>query len=561
MTHKLPSNYHYGMSNVSFSNRSIKKGSNPLWLSAAISLWLVVVANVGFWKSIHAITPFNNGRQWLFGLCLGVAIFGLHWLAACLFSFRRTIKWWLSAELLVAAICSYFIFAYGVVIDEGMIINSLQTDAREVKDLLNIGMLLSFALIALPGLLYVWRKPLSTTHLGKQLLLNLVSAALGAALFLGGAFAMFQDFSSLMRNNPSLRFQITPLNAFWGLGLALTEPLRKGDGALQTIGQDAKQSMKSAANSKPKLIIYVIGETARSGNFSLNGYPKNTNPKLASLDVTSFTEVISCGTATAASLPCMFSALGRESFVKAKGKQEGLLDVLNKAGITQLWRNNNSGCKGTCDRIPTEDLSRTSNATFCTSNECFDEILIDGLKEKLASLSAKPSNTMITLHQLGSHGPAYYLRSPKAFKSFLPECETNQLQQCSNDAIVNAYDNTIVYTDHLLAQSIALLKSLNGTYDTALVYVSDHGESLGENGTYLHGLPYAFAPKVQKHVPLIVWLSDSFSARLGIDKACLNTVRNKPLSHDNLFHSLLFLNEVETSLYRAEQNLFAQCSK
>jgi lipid A ethanolaminephosphotransferase len=165
------------------------------------------------------------------------------------------------------------------------------------------------------------------------------------------------------------------------------------------------------------------------------------------------------------------------------------------------------------------------------------------------------------LHQLGSHGPAYYLRSPSVFKTFTPECETNQLQQCSKEQIVNAYDNTIVYTDHLIAQSINWLQSLNSTYDTALVYVSDHGESLGEGGTYLHGLPYTFAPKVQKHVPLIVWLSDSFASRLKIDKACLKTISNKPLSHDNLFHSMLFLNEVETSLYLQEQNLFAQCSK
>jgi lipid A ethanolaminephosphotransferase len=542
--------YHYAMKTV-----------NSLWLSAVISLWITLVANVGFWKSVHAIMPFDNVRQWFFGFCLSVTLFSLHWLVSSLFSFHKIVKWWLSLQLIVAAICSYFILTYGVVIDEGMIINSLQTDTREVRDLLNIGMGLSFALIALPGLLYIWTRRLSATSLLKQSLFNVGCVAFATLLLTGSAFVMFQDFSSLMRNNTTLRFQITPLNAFWGLGLALTEPLRKGDGTIKPIGDDAKQSTKSNAAQKPKLIIYVIGETARSANFSLNGYARNTNPKLSNFDVVSFTEVSSCGTATAASLPCMFSALGRDAFTAAKSKEEGLLDVLKKAGITQLWRNNNSGCKGACDRIPTEDVSRSTNPAFCSGNECFDEILLDGLKSKLQKLSDKPSNMMITLHQLGSHGPAYYLRSPKALKSFTPECETNQLQQCTKEAIVNAYDNTIIYTDHLLAQSIELLQSLSATYDTALVYISDHGESLGEGGTYLHGLPYAFAPKVQKHVPLIVWLSDSFASRLGVDKACLKGIRNKPLSHDNLFHSLLFLNEVETSLYRAERNLFAQCAK
>jgi lipid A ethanolaminephosphotransferase len=537
------------------------KTVNSLWLSAVISLWITLVANVGFWKSVHSITPFDNLRQWIFGFCLCVTIFSLHWLVSSFFSYHKIVKWWLSLQLIVAAICSYFILTYGVVIDEGMITNSLQTDTREVRDLLNIGMGFSFALIALPGLFYIWTRRLKATGFLKQSLLNIGCVALAALLFVGSAFAMFQDFSSLMRNNTTLRFQITPLNAFWGLGLALTEPLRKGDGTIKPIGDDAKQSTKSNTTQKPKLIIYVVGETARSANFSLNGYARSTNPKLSNLDVISFTEVSSCGTATAASLPCMFSALGREAFLSAKSKEEGLLDVLKKAGITQLWRNNNSGCKGACDRIPTEDVSRSTNPAFCLGNECFDEILLDGLKGTLQKLSDKPSNTMITLHQLGSHGPAYYLRSPKAWKSFTPECETNQLQQCSKEHIVNAYDNTIVYTDHLIAQSIELLKSLSATYDTALVYVSDHGESLGEGGTYLHGLPYAFAPKVQKHVPLIVWLSENFASRLKIDKECLKAIRNKPLSHDNLFHSLLFLNEVETSLYRHEQNLFAQCSK
>jgi lipid A ethanolaminephosphotransferase len=544
-----------------FGTKSSDKTTNALWLSAAISLWLALVANVGFWKNVHSVTPFDNPRQWAFGLCLSITLFSLNWLVSCFFSFRPIIKWWLSLQLIAAAICSYFILEYGVVIDEGMIVNSLQTDAREVRDLLSLGMGLSFLLIALPGLVYIWRKQLSGTRFFKQALLNTSCLALSALLLVGSIFVMFQDFSSLMRNNTALRHKITPLNAFWGLSQALSEPLRRGDGTIKAIGDDAKQSAKSAAAQKPKLIIYVVGETARSINFSLNGYGRNTNPKLSSLDVVSFTEVSSCGTATAASLPCMFSALGREEFTSTKGRQEGLLDVLKKAGITQLWRNNNSGCKGACDRIPTEDLSRATNPAFCTSAQCFDEILLEGLKEKLKTLSDKPTNTMLTLHQLGSHGPAYYLRSPKAFKSFTPECETNQLQQCPKEHIVNAYDNTIVYTDHLIAQSIELLKSLSNTYDTALVYVSDHGESLGEGGTYLHGLPYAFAPKVQKHVPLIVWLSDSFISRLKIDKECLKGIRNKPLSHDSLFHSMLFLNEVETSLYRAEQNLFAQCSK
>jgi lipid A ethanolaminephosphotransferase len=534
---------------------------NPLFLSALISAWLVVSANWALWKGINNVMPLIGVRQWVFVACAGMVIFSLLWFVFSVFCYRRTIKWILGVFVLVAAMCSYFMLTYGVIIDEGMILNSLHTDPREVRDLLSINMLISFAVIALPALWLIARTPLKRLHFAKQSALNLASMALAAALALGFIFATFQDFASLMRNNRELRFQANPLNALWAIGLVASAPLREVDARLQVIGADAKQNA-NAATGKPKLILYILGETARSANFSLNGYERLTNPQLSMQNVVSFSNVSSCGTSTAASFPCMFSPLGRENqlaFEKKFSKSEGLLDVLKKAGIKQLWLDNNSGCKGACERIPNRDISNFSHPTLCSKHECFDEILLLNFEENLKKLGI-PANTMITLHQKGSHGPAYYLRTPPRFKTFTPECISNQLQTCEQATIINAYDNTLVYTDHVLAQSIALLKKLETTYDTGLVYVSDHGESLGENNTYLHGLPYAFAPKVQKHVPLIIWLSNGLQQRLNLNLGCLKSHREQEISHDYLFHSLLTINQIETSLYRQDLDIFAQCT-
>jgi lipid A ethanolaminephosphotransferase len=160
----------------------------------------------------------------------------------------------------------------------------------------------------------------------------------------------------------------------------------------------------------------------------------------------------------------------------------------------------------------------------------------------------------IILHQKGSHGPSYYKRSPKNFKLFLPECTKDNVQDCDQQSIINAYDNTIVYTDYVLAKLIDLLKVQQ--YSTAMLYVSDHGESLGENNIYLHGLPYAFAPRQQTHVPMIFWASDRFLLEKSIEPAKLAQTSSGRFSHDNLFHSVLGLFHVTTEIYRPELDLF-----
>ena len=187
-----------------------------------------------------------------------------------------------------------------------------------------------------------------------------------------------------------------------------------------------------------------------------------------------------------------------------------------------------------------------------------DAIMISRLDAEIAKLPAerRAKGVVVVLHQMGSHGPAYFKRSPPAQKIFQPECSSNTLQDCQRQSLLNAYDNSIVYTDFVLNAAIAWLQSHAATARGALLYVSDHSESLGENNLYLHGLPYAVAPEYQKHVPWIAWQAPDF----GISAICLQARKNQALSHDHLFHTVLGLMDVRTVLYQAAWDAYAACS-
>ena len=163
------------------------------------------------------------------------------------------------------------------------------------------------------------------------------------------------------------------------------------------------------------------------------------------------------------------------------------------------------------------------------------------------------------LHQLGNHGPAYFERYPSRFRHFTPTCDTADLGRCTREQISNSYDNALLYTDHLLAQAIGRLQGMED-YDTAMIYVSDHGESLGEKGLFLHGVPYAIAPEEQTHVPMTMWFSAGFVHDRGLDLACLRQRAGQRTDHDVLFSSVLGLMQVRTALYSPQRDLFASCA-
>ena len=527
------------------------------------ALWIASIANLALWRALAGLPELANGRGLAFGIGFGVMIAAAHVALLSLLAWRWTLKPALALFLLAAAGGAYFMLSYGVVIDRTMMVNVLLTDTREARELLSWRLLGALLLLGVLPLALLWRTPLRWATPLRQAGHNAILLVAACALLAGAGGLFFQDLSATMRNHTQLRYLINPLNSFYAIAIMGRKPIQRSGVAVLPLGEDAHLPAL-AAGAKPPLMVMVVGETARADHIGLNGYARDTTPRLASEGVASLRNVWSCGTNTAASVPCMFSNLGREAFENRPANTEGLADVLQRAGYAVLWLDNQAGgCKGVCDRVPKVDYRALQAAApeLCQGDECFDEVMLRGLDERIARLPAerRARGVVVFMHQMGSHGPAYYLRSPARFKRFTPECTTNALQQCAREQVVNAYDNTIAYTDHFLASTIDWLKTREAQWAPALVYVSDHGESLGENNLYLHGLPYRFAPDVQKHVPWISWFSPQFERQSGVATACLKAKADERLSHDDYFHSALGLLNVQTRVYEAARDIGASC--
>ena len=533
---------------------------HPAWVALLGSLWLASAGNYALWQQVHQLPEVNGLRGLAFTLGFGLIITCALTSLLSLFNWGKLLKPVLTVFFFSAASGAYFMMSYGIVIDSTMITNVIQTDTKEALDLFNWRMLVSFAILGLLPAWVLWKTPLKSLRIGQQLLGNALMAVLSIGILLASLLAVFQDFSSIMRNHTQLRYLINPLNSYYAIGMVAAKPFQRDNKTLLPVGQDAKL-VTAKATDKPPLILLVLGETARMGNFGLNGYDRNTTPELSKENTVSLRGVMSCGTSTATSVPCMFSHLGKEDFESRKNNYESLIDVLHHAGLALLWIDNQSGCKGVCERVPQALTKELKHPTLCKGGECFDEIMLHQLDERIQALPAerRAKGVVVVMHQMGSHGPAYYKRVPDTFKKFQPECKSNALQECSREQVVNSFDNTILYTDHFLSQAIQWLKKSNATHATAMLYVSDHGESLGENNLYLHGLPYRVAPDVQKRVPWISWWSQQFETQTGLSSACLKKKTNAPLTHDNYFHSVLGMVGVSTEVYQAKLDVHADC--
>ncbi|MGM9513838.1 phosphoethanolamine transferase [Roseateles sp. DB2] len=539
---------------------------SPLALSWLAALWMGLLANWPLWQRMLLLPELEGAKGWGFIALFAGMVIALHGALLSLLAWPRLFRPVLGLCLLSAAAAAHFMGAYGTVMDPTMMVNVLQTDLKETRDLLSLRLLLSLLLLGLLPAFWLWRQPVAPQSWLKRLGLNLAGFIGGLALMVGLAMSSYADLASTMRNYPSLRYMMNPLAPFWSLGVVAVESGKAPDGPPAVVAADARWQPANP-QGRPRLLVLFVGETARAANFSLNGYERPTNPRLSTLDVLSFRQATSCGTSTAASLPCMFSHLGRSDFLDHGADQENLLDALHRAGLAVLWLDNQSGCKGLCDRVPHAHAAEAAGkiplpAGLCAGGECLDMALLHDLDTRLQALDAKrrERGVVLVLHPMGSHGPAYFKRSPESQKPFTPECRSNALQQCPREQVVNAYDNSIVYADTVLAETIGWLERQKG-FDVSLLYVSDHGESLGENKLYLHGVPYAVAPKEQTQVPWIVWLPEASAQRYGVDRRCLREQLETPISHDWLSHTVLGLAEVHSAIYRPEWDLMRRCRR
>ncbi|WP_422845971.1 phosphoethanolamine transferase [Acidovorax sp. M2(2025)] len=537
---------------------------HPAWVVVLISAWLATACNVPLWREVAQLPGQGSLRGWGFALAFALIVAAGNAALLSLLAWRWTLKPAAAVLVVMAAFGAYFMLAYGIAIDASMLTNVLQTDVREAGDLLNWRMAATVGALAVPPLLWLYRRPVQRLGALRHVAHNGLLLVGSVVVIVVSLLLVFQDFASTMRNHTRLRYLINPLNSVYALGNIATKPLRMDTSKLLPLGRDAQLGASYAGQAQPPLLVLVLGETGRSGNFGLNGYERDTTPRLsARKDLASARNAWSCGTSTASSVPCMFSHLGRTGYEGRPANYESLIDVLHHAGLAVLWLDNQSGCKGVCDRVGETITGKLDDPALCpTPGECLDRIMLKDLDARIAALPAeqRQRGTVVVMHQMGSHGPAYSKRSAAEHKKFLPECTSNALQECDRQQVVNAYDNSIVETDVFLDSVLQWLATQEGKAQAAMIYVADHGESLGENNLYLHGLPYSVAPDVQKHVPWITWLSSGMQARAGTPTDCLQRdLAERRITHDHYFHSVLGLMDVKTSAYNPELDMFAGC--
>lgn len=511
-----------------------------------VALLFVLFYNLTFFQNVMSVYPLTwKYAGFLLSLAIALGSFFVFLLSiAC---YRYTAKPVMILFLMLASFAAYFMDSYNVIIDDSMIANIMKTDVNEGLDLLSSKLILYVLLLGILPSILVYRTKIDWQPLMKavrnRLILTVGSLALGLVL----VFAFGSTYASFFREHKPLRFYTNPTYFIYSSVKYTRQQFATPRGEVKSIADDAHLPEE---HPHKELVIFVLGETARYDRFSLNGYERETNPQLKKEQVYTFSDFWSCGTSTAVSVPCMFSIYDRSHYSESRVQStENALDVLQREEVKILWRDNNSDSKGVALRVPYENFKSPGINPVCDP-ECRDIGMLDGLQE---FIDTNADNEMfIVLHTMGNHGPAYYKRYPKEFEKFKPVCETNQLEECSQEEIDNAYDNAILYTDYFLSQVIALLKNNSDRFETAMIYISDHGESLGENGLYLHGMPYIIAPETQRHVPAIMWFGDSYDE---IDRTALSVKVDKKYSHDNLFHTILGLLEIETTDYSKEMDI------
>ena len=536
-------------------SRSFVMPRTLLVINSVVALWLALLANTSFLGKIAALTSYHDWRFEAFMAAMVVLLAAYINLFLTVVTWGRLARPVLTFILLASALTAYFVDTFGVGIDAGQIQNMMETDFQESWDLATWGMLAYVLVIAGLPLFWLWRKPLAPEGFLRRQRNRLFGIGGSLALVALVAAFYYADLASIFREHRPIRFTIVPHNYVTGLRAYFKPHQVINNEPLQKYGEDAQ---RLPSTGKPKLLVMIVGETARAESFGLQGYARNTTPELAKLPITYYSNVSSCGTATAVSLPCLFSGFTRKDYdAKVAKNREGLLDILKRSGYAVSWLDNNSGCKGACDRIERVPLLESRKEAWCVKGECRDDLLIESFAKHLAD--APVQDRVIVLHQEGSHGPAYYLRYPKAFERFTPTCNSNALQSCTQQQVINTYDNTIAYTDHIIASAIKTLAQ-DPRYSSALLYVSDHGESTGERGLYLHGAPYLFAPSQQTHVPMLTWVSPNFGASEPARAACLSRRHADELSHDNVFHSMLGLAGVKTAVHNTELDMSTGCA-
>lgn len=523
----------------------------PFVLTLLVGAFIMAAHNLTFWSRLHTVFPDNLRLLASFGF----AIFVMQMFLITLLSPRWLQRPVLVALLILGAVSSYYQDVLGATVDREMIQNAVTTTVTESKHLITLPFVTHLVLWGLLPAAFVLWVPLRRVGYLRAGLGWAAALVLYGALFAGTLFSDAKNLMAAGREHQEVIVAIQPFTPARAIYRYSNMMLKKPT-VTAAFGRDARPGPLLAASDKPVLMVLWVGETARAQNWGMNGYARDTTPELAKRGVVNFTDVTSCGTATAVSMPCMFSHLTREEYSFDGGlSSENLADVMAHAGFKVEWWDNNTGDKDIALRQSQHPMSDRTDPEFCGRGECTDGVFLKLIEEKAASIT---QNTVLILHQIGSHGPSYFLRYPEDKAIFTPACATPEVAKCSAEELTNAYDNTLHYTDWVMAQSIDILNAATRV-NPMMFYASDHGESLGEGGLYLHGAPWFMAPAQQTKVPMVMWMADRYQTALGLPQDCLAAQSDAPLSHDNMFSTVLGFADIITDVRVQALDLTAGC--
>lgn len=500
---------------------------------------LVTLLNMAFYHyplyrfSLDHLDIFSvNGFETFFVVLVGlffVTAFILH-LFAIISS--RFLKFFTLFMIIVNSISLYFILSYQVILDRTMMGNVFNTDIVEATSYYHPKILLYLLIFGiLPA--FILAKVRIENPKRTRLLYSTLGILVSAVLF------MYLNASTWLWIDKYAK-KIGGLTLPWSYTI---NAIRYETQELQNSKTQILLPNAKFSDNDKMIVLLVIGESARANNFSLYGYQRDTNPLLKTLDAIALKNTSSSATYTTASVHSMLSAEGGTS-----DDYEPLPNYLQRQGVDVIWRTKNWGEPPI--KVNTYEGEDKLKA-LCKGDGCdYDEVLLTGLAKRIEA--SKKKKIFIILHTSGSHGPTYFTKYPERFEVFKPVCKTVELKECTNQELINAYDNTIVYTDYFLSKVVDVLKQDPNT-PSLMIYVSDHGESLGEHGLYLHGTPYSIAPDVQKNIPLIIWESESFLKKKQLSKPYVK--QQDSYGQNNIFNTVLGAFGTNTPIYNKDLDL------
>ena len=509
------------------SKSPLKRHCHIALFSALLSIFSLVAYNIPLFKGVAESLEGGFNGVLIFG-GLAVIILAVHFLLAYLLLYvGRTVgKIIIAISLICNSLALYFINSYEVLITSEMMGNVFNTRFSEASGFFSLSGVAYFLFLGLLPCVVLFMTKLDygkAKHWG-------ISSAVAIGTILTFGLANLSNTLWIDRNVPKLGSLILP----WSYTV---NSVRYYNSWKRLNQKEIALPDATIRNNEREVCILIIGESARRANFSIYGYNRPTTPLIESDGVTAL-EAESAATYTTAGVKAIIDHKPTNTLY------EILPNYLYRNGVDVVWRTSNWGEPPL--HISHIEKVKDLKTKYPNANEEYDGILFEGLSEVIAS--SDKSKMLIVIHTSTSHGPTYFKKYPKEFERFTPVCTTVEMSEANTEELINAYDNSILYTDYLIHTAIEQLRELEG-WRATLLFVSDHGESLGENNLYMHGMPKSMAPREQFEIPFIVWTSDS------------REIAKQSVGQYHVFHSVLNALSIESPIYDVEYDIFTNNSK